>query len=90
MKTPIASSGILASLSWPALFGLISFPWCFGKQIISAVQFWKASKIVSRSRPLPTDMQLCGIDLYERQRAREAKLLEAHAEAIEEEPLIKQ
>lgn len=39
--------------------------------------------------------QLCGIDLYERQRAREAKaaakILESHAEVIvEEEPLIKQ
>lgn len=47
VSSPIASTGILKGLTWPLLGALISFPWCFGKQIISAVQFWKASKIVS-------------------------------------------
>lgn len=46
----MAAGGFFGRLTWPLLGALISFPWCFGKQIISAVQFWKASKIVSPTK----------------------------------------
>ncbi|KAK4686166.1 CDP-diacylglycerol--inositol 3-phosphatidyltransferase, partial [Tremellales sp. Uapishka_1] len=53
----------LRSLTWPALVGGVTFPVMAGKQIINVVQFWKASKI------------LVGVDLAERQAAREAAAL---------------
>jgi hypothetical protein len=46
-----------------------------GKQIINVVQFWKASKIVSPYEGVEgveTDEQLVGVDLAERQAARDA------------------
>ncbi|WVQ77319.1 hypothetical protein IAR50_007003 [Cryptococcus sp. DSM 104548] len=51
------------NITWPQVVGLVTFPICAGKQIINVVQFWKASKI------------LVGVDLAERQAAREAKAL---------------
>ncbi|ODN77172.1 hypothetical protein L202_05697 [Cryptococcus amylolentus CBS 6039] len=51
------------NVTWPQVVALLTFPICAGKQIINGVQFWKASKI------------LVGVDLAERQAAREAKAL---------------
>lgn len=39
----------LSALTWPQFVGAISFLPCATKQVINAVQFWKASKIVSRA-----------------------------------------
>ncbi|KAG8770395.1 CDP-diacylglycerol-inositol 3-phosphatidyltransferase [Ceratobasidium sp. 428] len=50
----------IATLSWPHLLALISFPICFGKNIINIVQLWKASKM------------LVGVDLADRAKEREA------------------
>ncbi|EIW66515.1 CDP-diacylglycerol-inositol 3-phosphatidyltransferase [Tremella mesenterica] len=50
----------LRNATWPQLAGIAAAPWMIGKQIINCVQFWKASKI------------LVGVDLAERQAAREA------------------
>ncbi|RSH94850.1 CDP-diacylglycerol-inositol 3-phosphatidyltransferase [Saitozyma podzolica] len=46
--------------TWPQVVAVLSFVPCAIKQIINVVQFWKASKI------------LVGVDLAERQAAREA------------------
>ena len=42
---------IIGKSNWPGVVAAICFPIMFGKQIINAVQFWKASKTVSLSRP---------------------------------------
>lgn len=55
----------IKNVTWPQFVGIVTFPICAGKQIINVVQFWKASKI------------LVGIDLAERQAAREAKHLKS-------------
>jgi CDP-diacylglycerol--inositol 3-phosphatidyltransferase len=52
---------IIESLTWPQIVGFITFPICFIKQIINAVQFWKAAKV------------LVGIDLVEREQKRRKK-----------------
>ncbi|OCF36219.1 CDP-diacylglycerol-inositol 3-phosphatidyltransferase [Kwoniella heveanensis BCC8398] len=59
---------ILRNLSWPQVVGALTFPICAGKQIINIVQFWKASKI------------LVGIDLAERQVARETAAAKARGQ----------
>ena len=46
-------------LTWAQMLFVISAPFCFVKNVINLVQLWKASKI------------LVGVDLAERQRARE-------------------
>jgi CDP-diacylglycerol--inositol 3-phosphatidyltransferase len=51
----------IASLTFAQMVALITFPICFGKNVINIVQGWKASKI------------LVGIDLAERTEARMAK-----------------
>ncbi|WWD16357.1 hypothetical protein CI109_100783 [Kwoniella shandongensis] len=56
---------LLRNLTWPQVVGAICLPICAAKQVINVVQFWKASKI------------LVGVDLAERQAAREAALLKA-------------
>jgi CDP-diacylglycerol--inositol 3-phosphatidyltransferase len=59
---PYASSFIaLEDLTYPEALALITFPICFLKNVINLVQLWKASKI------------LVGVDLAERQMARELK-----------------
>jgi CDP-diacylglycerol--inositol 3-phosphatidyltransferase len=50
----------IATVSWPHLLALITFPICFGKNVINVVQLWKASKM------------LVGVDLAERAKEREA------------------
>ncbi|KAF8609981.1 phosphatidylinositol synthase [Ceratobasidium sp. AG-I] len=50
----------IATLSWPHLLALVSFPICFAKNVINVVQLWKASKM------------LVGVDLAERAKARES------------------
>lgn len=50
----------LRHATWPQVVAALTFPIMAGKQIINVVQFWKASKI------------LVGVDLAERQAAREA------------------
>ncbi|QRW14465.1 CDP-alcohol phosphatidyltransferase [Ceratobasidium sp. AG-Ba] len=50
----------VATVSWPHLLAIISFPICFGKNIINIVQLWKASKM------------LVGVDLADRAKEREA------------------
>ncbi|KAG9121789.1 CDP-diacylglycerol-inositol 3-phosphatidyltransferase [Ceratobasidium sp. 392] len=52
----------IATISWPHLLALISFPICFGKNIINIVQLWKASKM------------LVGVDLADRAKEREARM----------------
>jgi len=49
----------ILSYSWPFIGAVLCFPIMMAKQIINVVQFWKASKI------------LVGVDLVERQLARE-------------------
>ena len=49
-------------LTWPQVMGAITFPICLVKQIINAVQFWKAAKV------------LVGIDLAERAKKREKQV----------------
>jgi CDP-diacylglycerol--inositol 3-phosphatidyltransferase len=68
----------LGNISWAQFIGGLTLPICTGKQIINVVQFWKASKIVSyRQRTLmQADAKLVGVDLAERQAAREAKAIE--------------
>lgn len=56
---------VFESITWPQVVGLLTFPICAGKQMINVVQFWKASKI------------LVGIDLADRQAARNAAALKA-------------
>jgi len=59
---PIASLyWLLGDLTWPALLAIVSFPVFLAKNIINAVQLWKAAKI------------LVGLDLLERQKKREEK-----------------
>ncbi|WWC58353.1 uncharacterized protein I303_100893 [Kwoniella dejecticola CBS 10117] len=58
----------LTNLTWPQVVGLVTFPICFGKQVINVVQFWKASKI------------LVGVDLAERQNARTQAALKARGQ----------
>ncbi|KAH8928348.1 CDP-diacylglycerol--inositol 3-phosphatidyltransferase [Atractiella rhizophila] len=36
--------GGLELITWPMILALVTFPICIGKQMISAIQFWKASK----------------------------------------------
>lgn len=50
---------IIRKLTWPQVLGAITFPICAVKQVINAVQFWKAAKV------------LVGIDLAEREKKRE-------------------
>lgn len=38
----------LTHATWPQVVAALTFPIMFGKQVINVVQFWKASKIVSR------------------------------------------
>lgn len=52
----------IRELTWPQVMGAITFPICFVKQIINAVQFWKAAKV------------LVGIDLAERAKKREKQI----------------
>ncbi|WVR03674.1 hypothetical protein IAU60_000669 [Kwoniella sp. DSM 27419] len=59
---------LLRNLTWPQVVGVLTLPICAAKQIINVVQFWKASKI------------LVGVDLAERQAAREAAALKARGE----------
>lgn len=40
---------LLASLTWPQLLGMVTFPVCATKQVINCVQFWKASKLLNES-----------------------------------------
>lgn len=51
----------IPSLTWPQILGALTFPVCLGKQIINAVQFWKAAKM------------LVDLDLEERQKRTRAK-----------------
>ena len=64
VHTPIGSAPMLPSslgwLTWAQIMALASFPVCFTKNVINAVQLWKASKI------------LVGVDLATRAKAREA------------------
>ena len=67
MDTPLWSSlgiapSILTSVTWAELIAWTCLPVCALKNIINAVQLWKASKI------------LVGVDLAERADAREAQL----------------
>lgn len=39
----------LKQLTWPQVLAAVTFPVCFAKNVINIVQFWKASKIVSRA-----------------------------------------
>lgn len=34
----------IGRITWPQVIAVVSFPICFGKQVISCVQFWKAAK----------------------------------------------
>jgi CDP-diacylglycerol--inositol 3-phosphatidyltransferase len=56
----------VASLTFAQILALVTFPVCFGKNVINIVQGWKASKI------------LVGVDLAERTKARMTKLQEKH------------
>lgn len=53
---------MIRKLTWPQVMAAITFPICFVKQAINAVQFWKAAKM------------LVGIDLLERQAKREKQV----------------
>lgn len=33
-------------MTWPIIIAFLTFPICFGKQLINCVQFWKASQAV--------------------------------------------
>lgn len=50
---------LIHRLTWPQVLGAVTFPICFVKQVINAVQFWKAAKV------------LVGIDLLEREKKRQ-------------------
>ncbi|KDQ18031.1 hypothetical protein BOTBODRAFT_128009 [Botryobasidium botryosum FD-172 SS1] len=63
---PSKAALFVATLTWPQLMAVLTFPVCFGKNIINLVQGWKASKI------------LVGVDLAERARAREEAELKKH------------
>jgi CDP-diacylglycerol--inositol 3-phosphatidyltransferase len=52
---------MIENLTWPQIVAVITFPIFFVKQIINAVQFWKAAKV------------LVGIDLAEREKNRQKK-----------------
>lgn len=54
----------LPQLTWPQIVGALTLPVCAAKQVINVVQFWKAAKV------------LVGVDLVERERARQKKALE--------------
>jgi CDP-diacylglycerol--inositol 3-phosphatidyltransferase len=43
---PKSVARVLLGLSWAQLMALMTFPICFGKNIINMVQLWKASKIL--------------------------------------------
>jgi len=57
---------LVAQVTWPQLMAILTFPVCFGKNVINLVQGWKASKI------------LVGVDLAERARAREEQEMKQH------------
>lgn len=59
IHTPIFASGALWGVTWPQVLCAINFPLCFGKQIISIVQFWKASKIVSTRERERASRRVC-------------------------------
>ncbi|KAK0561627.1 phosphatidylinositol synthase 1 (CDP-alcohol phosphatidyltransferase1) [Tilletia horrida] len=59
----------LPQLTWPQIVGALTLPICAAKQVINVVQFWKAAKV------------LVGVDLVERERARQKKALEEAGEA---------
>ncbi|KAH8833819.1 phosphatidylinositol synthase [Flagelloscypha sp. PMI_526] len=64
VSTPIGGSvaaviPFLAKYTWPEVAAAVCFPICFLKNIINIVQLWKASKT------------LVGVDLYERELARQ-------------------
>ena len=63
ISAPIGLDGYFEALTWAQLVALLTFPVCFGKNVINMVQLWKASKI------------LVGVDLAERAQAREEKRL---------------
>lgn len=78
----------LRQLTWPQVLAILTGPVCFGKNIINCVQFWKASKIVSMpsasnrvacslTGSSPLHQQLVGVDLAEREAARQAQRLKA-------------
>lgn len=48
---------LIRSLTWPQLLGAITFPICAVKQLINAIQFWKAAQV------------LANVDLAERKAA---------------------
>ncbi|KAK0546910.1 phosphatidylinositol synthase 1 (CDP-alcohol phosphatidyltransferase1) [Tilletia horrida] len=54
----------LPTWTWPQIVGAITLPVCVAKQIINVVQFWKAAKV------------LVGVDLVERERARQKEAIE--------------
>ncbi|CAD6914888.1 unnamed protein product [Tilletia controversa] len=54
----------LPKLTWPQIVGAVTLPICAAKQVINVVQFWKAAKV------------LVGVDLVERERARQKKAVE--------------
>lgn len=58
--------GYLASYTWPQLMAYVFGPICALKNIVNAVQLWKAAKV------------LVGVDLAERAKAREEQLLKKH------------
>lgn len=35
---------VIETITWPQIMGILSFPVCFIKQVINAVQIWKAAK----------------------------------------------
>lgn len=57
-QTPKIVAPYVANITWPQLLAVLCAPICLSKQIINAVQLWKASKI------------LVGVDLAQRQAAR--------------------
>lgn len=59
--TPIGLTGWFAGFTYAQLMALCSMPICVTKNIINLVQLWKASKI------------LVGVDLAEREMARQSK-----------------
>jgi CDP-diacylglycerol--inositol 3-phosphatidyltransferase len=65
----------IGSVSWAQFIGALTLPVMAGKQLISIIQFWKASKVVRIFCPSDDSLlpQLVGVDLAERQAAREAK-----------------
>jgi CDP-diacylglycerol--inositol 3-phosphatidyltransferase len=55
---PLGLGGVLEGLTFAQLLAILSCPVWFLKNVINAVQLWKASKI------------LVGVDLAEREKAR--------------------